>query len=376
MTVAARMTLRVLLIGASGVFGSRIARELANDPRFRLIIAGRQMASLTALQELLDDPSVRLVVLDVDAPDLAASIATLQPQLVIHAAGPFQSQDYRVAEACLACGSDYIDLADGRDFVCGIGGLHDRASAAGRLLVSGASTVPALSSAVVDALLPRFSVLQRIEHAISPGNRAPRGDATVAAILGYCGHPVRVWRDGCWQTGYGWMSSRHQMFPFGRRWVGVCDVPDLTLFPARYRGVQQVVFRAGLELKLLHFGTLVAAWLVRCGLIRDLSRHARRLRRLSEVFLRAGSDIGGMVVELSGCDVLGQPLRLRWSLSAAAGDGPQIPATPAVVLARKLAAGQLPQLGAMPCMGLLTLDEALAALAGFAIDTQLENTTA
>lgn len=369
-------SLRVLLIGASGVFGSRIARELANDSRFCLILAGRRRVSLADLRESLGDPSVQLAVMDVGAPDLAGLVAPLQPQLVIHAAGPFQSQDYRMAEACLACGSDYIDLADGRDFVCGIGALHDRASAAGRLLVSGASTVPALSSAVVDELLPRFSVLHRIEHAISPGNTAPRGDATVAAILGYCGRRLRVWRDGHWQTGYGWMSSRRQIFPFGRRWVGLCDVPDLTLFPERYRGVRQVVFRAGLELKLLHFGTLVAAWLVRCGLIRDLPRHARRLRRLSEVFLWAGSDIGGMVVELSGSDVLGQPLQLRWSLSAAAGDGPQIPATPAVVLARKLVDGQLPQRGAMPCMGLLTLDEMLAALAGFAMETRLENTTA
>lgn len=207
-------TLRVLLIGASGVFGSRIARELANDSRFGLILAGRQQLSLTALRESLGDPSVTLAPLDVGASDLAALIASWAPQLVIHAAGPFQSQDYRVAEACLACGSDYVDLADGRDFVCGIDALHERACAAGRLLVSGASTVPALSSAVVDALLPRFGVLH-------------------------------------------------------------------------------VLFRAGLELTLLHFGTLGAAWLVRCGLIRDLPRHAHRLRRFSERFLRAGSDIGG-----------------------------------------------------------------------------------
>ena len=370
------MTLRVLLMGASGVFGSRIARELAHDSRFALTFAGRQLSSLQLLRESLGDPSVQVAALDVGAAELPATIASLRPQLVIHAAGPFQQQDYRVAEACLACGSDYVDLADGRDFVSGIGRLDGQAKAAGRLLVSGASTVPAFSSAVVDALLPRFGVLESVEHAISPGNRTPRGDATVAAILGYCGRPVRLWRDGRWQHGHGWMLTRHRQFPFGRRWVGLCDVPDLELFPARYSGVQSVLFRAGLELRRLHFGTLAAAWLVRLGLVRDLARHAPRLRRLSEWFLDAGSDVGGMVVELSGRDAQGQPLRLRWSLSAAAGDGPQIPATPAVVLARKLADGELPLRGAMPCMGLFTLDEALAALAGFAIETGLESITA
>jgi saccharopine dehydrogenase-like NADP-dependent oxidoreductase len=370
------MTLRVLLMGASGVFGSRIARELAHDARFALTLAGRQRASLQRLRESLGDPSIQVAALDVGAAELPATIASLRPQLVIHAAGPFQQQDYRVAEACLACGSDYVDLADGRDFVSGIGRLDGQAKAAGRLLVSGASTVPAFSSAVVDALLPRFGVLESVEHAISPGNRTPRGDATVAAILGYCGRPVRLWRDGRWQHGHGWMLTRHQQFPFGWRWVGLCDVPDLELFPARYPGVQSVLFRAGLELRRLHFGTLAAAWLVRLGLVRDLARHAPRLRRLSEWFLDAGSDVGGMVVELSGRDAQGQPLRLRWSLSAAAGDGPQIPATPAVVLARKLADGELSVRGAMPCMGLFTLDEALAALAGFAIETGLESITA
>lgn len=369
------MTLRVLLIGASGVFGSRIASQLAGDPRFELTLAGRRTGNLMSMREALGDTSVQVAALDVTAADLAEALAALQPQLVIHAAGPFQSQDYRVAEACLDCGSNYVDLAEGRDFVSGIGRLDGRAKAAGCLLASGASTVPALSSAVVDRLLSRFATLDVIEHAISPGNRAPRGDATVAAILGYCGRPVSLWRDGRWQQGHGWMSTRRQVFPFGRRWTGLCDVPDLELFPRRYPGVRTVVFRAGLELKRLHFGTLAAAWLVRLGLIRNLAHHATRLRRISEWFLDTGSDVGGMLVALDGTDEQGQALRLRWSLSAAAGDGPQIPATPAVVLARKFADGSLLARGAMPCMGLFSLEEALAALNGFAIGTRLETLT-
>ncbi|WP_426701831.1 hypothetical protein ACPPVV_02100 [Rhodanobacter sp. Col0626] len=40
------MALRVLLIGASGVFGTRIACELAHDPRFSLTLAGEALAAL------------------------------------------------------------------------------------------------------------------------------------------------------------------------------------------------------------------------------------------------------------------------------------------------------------------------------------------
>lgn len=44
-------------------------------------------------------------------------------------------------------------------------------------------------------------------------------------------------------------------------------------------------------------------------------------------------------------------------LVAGSGDGPWIPAIPAVLVARKLALGQLPQRGAMACQGLFTLEE-------------------
>lgn len=369
------MALRVLLIGAAGVFGARIAACLAHDPRFELILAARTLAALKRLRDTLSDSSVRVAVIDVDAVDLAATLQGHAPQLVIHAAGPFQVQDYRVAEACLACNSDYVDLADGRDFVAGIVALDERARAAGRLLISGASTVPALSSAVVDHLQSHFASLQSIEHAISPGNRTPRGDATVAAILGYCGRPLCVWRDGRWMQRYGWMSTRRMHFLSGSRWVGLCDVPDLALFPRRYVGVQRVIFRAGLELRRLHFATWLLACLVRAGALRHLPKHARHLRRISEWFLHAGTDVGGMVVELRGDDAAGRPLALRWSLEAKAGDGPHIPAMPAVVLARKRATGDLTITGAMPCMGLFGLDEAMHALDHCAIVTRLETLT-
>jgi NAD(P)-dependent dehydrogenase (short-subunit alcohol dehydrogenase family) len=366
------MATRVLLIGASGVFGARIAARLAHDARFALTLAGRTPATLARLQDELADPSVRTAVVDVEAPGFEDVLRGLAPDLVIHAAGPFQAQDYRVAKACLACGSDYVDLADGREFVAGIGALDAQAREAGCLLVSGASTVPALSSAVVDHLRDRFKELLTIDHAISPGNRTPRGDATVAAILGYCGRPIPLWRDGAWHRGHGWLSTQRLTFASGPRWVGLCDVPDLTLFPQRYAGVQRVTFRAGLELRRLHFGTWLLAWLVRLGVIHDLARHAHRLRRISEWFLRAGTDEGGMLMFLEGIDKHSRPLRLRWSLHAAAGDGPQIPAMPAVVLARKKADGMLTARGATPCMGLFDLDEALAALADYDVRAELD----
>jgi hypothetical protein len=52
--------------------------------------------------------------------------------------------------------------------------------------------------------------------------------------------------------------------------------------------------------------------------------------------------------------------------------GPEIPCTPAVVLVKKLLRGEIPERGAMPCLGLFSLDECIDELAGFSIATRLE----
>ena len=43
------MALRTVVVGATGVFGSRIARRLAHDARFELILAGRRAEPLETL---------------------------------------------------------------------------------------------------------------------------------------------------------------------------------------------------------------------------------------------------------------------------------------------------------------------------------------
>jgi len=99
----------------------------------------------------------------------------------------------------------YVDLADARSFVTGFAALDADAKAAGVLAVSGTSSVPALSAAVVDHLLPEFSALHGIDHGINPGNQTPRGLATVQSILSYCGKPFQQWHDEHWHTAYGWL---------------------------------------------------------------------------------------------------------------------------------------------------------------------------
>src|SRR4051812_37906863 len=238
--------IRVLVLGAYGFFGRRICEALARNPRLRLLLAGRDLQKATALayQLGLGAESARRV--DADDPRLAVALKKLGVNLLIHTAGPFQQQDYHVAQAAIDAGCHYLDLADGRVFVNGITRLDGAARAAQVAVISGASSLPALSSAVVDHYLPRFSRLDAIRTGISSGALVP-GVATVRALFGYVGKPIRVLEDGRWIEVRGWLDRRIHSFPrpVDERMFGRCDVPDLALFPARYPGVRTVSFHAG-----------------------------------------------------------------------------------------------------------------------------------
>lgn len=362
--------MRVVVLGGTGNFGARICRALAGDARIDLLVAARDQARAKGLAAELGAQAAEL---DTAAADFARRLATLQPGLVIHTAGPFQGQDYGVARAAAAAGSHYIDLADGRRFVCDFAQALDRDfRAAGRIAVSGASTVPALSSAVVDAYLTRFGTLHGIDFCIAPAQRAPRGPATVAGVLSYCGRPVQVWKDGRWQALDGWADPRPVRFArLKTRRGALCDIPDLELFPARYPGVSDVMFRAALEVGATQSGFALLAALRRRGVPLGGAHVAAWLHQAGKLFDPLGTPDGGMVVRLRGQDAAGAPLRLAWNLFAPDHKGPEIPCMAAILLARRLAAGEVMPAGAMPCMGLLRLDEFMPEFARWGMRTDL-----
>lgn len=353
----------ILILGGYGNFGKRIAAALTRHGA-SLIISGRNENKATALAGALGQ---RALAFDI-AREFEAVLEREKPSVVVHTAGPFQGADYKVARACIAAGAHYVDLADGRDFVGGITALDEAAKVAGVTAVSGASTVPGLSSAVVEHFLPEFARLETMDFGISPGQKAERGLATTRAIMSYVGKPLRPFAGH--PQPYGWQDLHSQDYPImGRRWLSVCDIPDLDLLPARY-GLSSIRFGAGLELGALHLGVSLAAALVKAGLPLDLPALAGPLLQVSDWFNPLGSDTGGMHVILGGSGHDGRPLTRRWFIVAEKGDGPQIPCVPAILLARRLhekSSGLTA--GAFPCVGLISLEDYLEELKPFAIRT-------
>jgi len=361
-----------VILGGYGNFGARICRALAKLGEAEIVIAGRNRQRANRLADELSRkyPRSRLrgAELDCEHPHFVRQLGAIAPIIVVHTAGPFQGQDYSVAQACLACRSHYIDLADGRRFVTGFGKLDRDARRKSVLLVTGASTLPGISSALIDDLTSDLSSVTSIETSIAPAGRTQRGEATIAAVLSYCGKPFDTFENSEWTARYGWQDRRRVNYgPFTRS-VAACDVPDLELLPRRYPGVQSVTFHAGPEPRWQHISLWLMAALTRAGLVRDWSRYSRLFTRADAWLTRFGTEIGAMQVRVLGVDTNGKSLVRRWNLIAKNNHGPEIPCVPAIVLAKKLLTGRIRERGARPCMGLITLDEVTAEFDGFAID--------
>ena len=360
--------MRIVVVGGAGNFGARIVRALHGDPNIELLVAGRRIASVP------DAQAAPRVLIDIDDARFAQALKALSPGLVIHCVGPFQGQDYRVANAALAAGAHYLDLADGRQFIVEFAaGVNAQAVGVGRVAISGASTLPALSSAVVDELRAGMSSLESIEVTIAPGQRAPRGKATLEAVFSYLGRPFLVWRKGRWSRAWGWMDLQETRLDVGGRLAAVCDVPDLELFPTRYAGVQTVRFSAALEFAVQHLTLWSLAALRRIGLPFPVARWAVSLNRFAGMFDAGAGEKGEMRVSVVGerSDGSGR-MRRTWQLTAPAMDGPEIPCMAAILLARRLARGKTFQSGAFPCMGFLALSEFAPEFARWKITTRME----
>lgn len=361
---------RVLIIGGYGNFGSFISRSLAKQSNINLVVAGR---SLDKAEALAQEINAEAAFIDIHS-NLEERLQALRPNIVIHTSGPFQSQGYYVAEACINCGAHYIDLADGREFVSEIGLLDQKAKKADRLVVSGASSVPCLTSALIDHYRDNFKTLESLDYGITTAQKTTRGVATTAAILSYTGKPFKTLINGEEKDIYGWQGLRSRKYPgLGWRLLGNCNVPDLELFPKMYKELKTVRFYAGLELPFIHVSLWALSWLVRIGLVRSLESLAPTLLKLSFLFDWFGSANSAFHMDLSGKDKNGEDKTIRFELTARSGDGPFIPCMPAILLAKKLANDEIKDRGATPCVGIISKKEYLDALEEMDISWTEEN---
>ncbi|AZO78166.1 MULTISPECIES: SDR family oxidoreductase [unclassified Bosea (in: a-proteobacteria)] len=333
---------RVVLIGATGVFGRRLARHLSRMDGLDLVLTSRSADKAEALaKELASEANVPVsgIAFDRDR-ELVAALAALQPWLVIDASGPFQQQGYEVPTAALLLGAHVVDLADARDYLTGYGlQLDELARQHGLVALAGASSTPALSAAAARELSEGWQRLDTVDIAITPGGRSEVGPAVIAAVLSYAGKPVPIWREGELQTTPGWETGEVIDMPgLGLRRVAPVETVDAETLGTGLAVHSRVSFSAGLEAGIEQWGLALLGWLRRRGWVADLAPLVPYLVRARRITRLWTSDRGGMRVAISGIDAKGRPRRAYWSLLAENDDGPQVPTLAAAAAVRALLA--------------------------------------
>ncbi len=369
--------LRILIVGGYGVFGGRLAQLLADEARFTLIIAGRSAARARSFCDGLR-AAATLIAARVDRDgDLNAQIEHIGPDIIVDASGPFQGygdEPYRLVEAALALGVSYMDLADDSDFVGGIGRFDAAAKQRGVFILSGVSSFPVLTAAVVRHLARGLDRVDTITGGVAPSPYAGVGPNVIRAIASYAGKPVPLTRDGRLSFGYGLAETmRYTICPPGRlplrsTLFSLVDVPDLRLLPPQWPGLRSIWLGAGPAPEILHIALNVLASAVRLGLLPSLAFLAPVFHRAINV-LRWGEHRGGMFVRIEGATSGGATVTRSWHLLAEGDDGPLIPSMAVEAISRNCLGGEQPTPGARPAMNELELEDYAGVFGGRLIFT-------
>jgi len=359
------VSLTVLIVGGYGVFGARLARLLAHEPLLRLLIAGRSADKAGAFCSRWAQPAGAVLEptrFDRDG-DTVQQLATLTPDLVVDCSGPFQvygDTPFRLVEACLARGCDYLDLADASDFVLGVERFDTLAKEKAAFAISGTSTCPALTAAAVGELTDGWTTVHDISAGIAPSPHADVGVSVLQAITSYAGKPVGLLRGARPATGLGLVEVRNVTIappgklPLFSTRFSLVDVPDLMALPKLWPSVRDIWVGAGPRPELLHRMLSALARIVSLGVPLPLVKLSG-LFHAAKTGLKWGEDRGGMFVRVAGLDAEGRPAGRSWNLIAEGDDGPFIPAMAAAAIVLNLLNGRRPRSGARTAAGAVTL---------------------
>jgi len=269
---------------------------------------------------------------------------------VIDASGPFQAygdDPYRLVKAALALGIDYMDFADGADFVAGIGRFDGEARARGVFILSGVSSYPVLTAAVVRHLADGWAQIETIAAGIAPSPYAEIGINVMRAVASYAGQKVKLTRQGASAYGTALVESmRYNVSPPGclpleNRRFSLVDVPDLQVLPPLWPGLRSIWIGAAPVPALWHRLLSMLARTVHWRLLPSLAPLTRLCHGVINR-LRWGAHRGGMFVHIEGRDKTGAAIARSWHLLAEGDDGPFIPSMALAAIIGKLVSGRRP----------------------------------
>lgn len=343
--------MRILILGGYGVFGGRLVELLSDLSELEILVSGRNGNKAEKFCRSINS-AAKLVPIELDRRDIIPALETMRPEILVDASGPFQEYQenpYVIVKACIANKVHYLDFADAADFVFGISLFNEEARLAGVSVLSGVSSFPVLTAAVLRELGKEMTVTS-VVGGIAPSPHAGIGLNVMRAVVSYAGGPVKLTRDGKPYIAKGLTESMRYTIaapghlPLRNIHFSLVDVPDLQILPMENPTITDIWMGAGtMPEPLLHVLDIMAKF-------RALL-HAPSFEMLSPLFykilnrLKYGDHRGGMFVEATG-DRNGVVVTQSWHLLAEGDDGPYIPSMAVEAVIRRWLSGVIPDTGA------------------------------
>ena len=260
--------MKVLLLGATGALGRRVATELIRvGDLTQLTIAARNRDALDRVAELLrGSVDVRTDAFDLTAGDVASHLEG--HDLVLSAAGPGYSLEEASIAAAIDAGVDYASLNDDLAPAQTAVGLHEQARDKGITIVSGCGMAPGISNLLVSLGAQRLDAVHEVEISVGASSSDAAGPATEL-------HFIALFGGGDFRTSKEARSPHPVYFPDPVGWVETfgCDHPEELAVRAAHSSLQAFRFRVGLVEKAV-MDT------VRAGAAAGLGSSERRRRAL------------------------------------------------------------------------------------------------
>jgi hypothetical protein len=313
---------RIVVVGACGFFGAAVVEALRREGHQVLATSRRSGADLR-----------------MDAEDAGAISAVLAAgDVVIDAAGPFQQRSTTLVEACLAIGCDVIDLADSLDYVSNLQQLATRIAAGPGRVLTACSSVSAVSAALVG--LTGIDAPVRVSAFLVPATRNTSTHSTALSLFSAIERGVRVLRDGSLVRRHAFSEDRtiELPSPVGPVTAGLAESADAITLPRVWPTLRHVDFWVDTRRSVLNqiFGAAARAPSL-LSLVQSLEPVGRPLARLF------GARSGGFAVDVEDADgrrVVAGFVHPSHSYFVAVA--------PAILAARRLAAGTFNATGLVP----------------------------
>lgn len=318
---------------------------------------GRNVVELLRSMDLLPVVAGRSGELRVDVEDPGSIRSVLRAgDVVVDAAGPYQSRSTALIEAAIEVGADLIDLNEGLEYAKAVARLDGPARDRDVAILSSCSAVSSVA-----AILVQLSGMERpirVSALVAPASRETANPGTVRALLRSIGRPVEVRRNGAPHLAPGWRETRRFELP-RRRGHLVGSALPVTL-PEIWPGLRDVdcwtdTGTPGAN-AVLSVASLSGALRVLAAAFMPLGQLAARL---------LGATRGTFAVEIE--DEGGRVARLALT---SARRSYLIAAAPAALAARALANGRFTDRGVVRADRHVNADELLAYVQGLGIELQ------